>query len=468
MWFIIVQKSQILIYYLTTVKMPAENYNEYREDSSESMQSEIDAAINHAKSDLNDLQSEILWWKKVDFKTPDSINHFYELDKKSGKVIFKLDQVKNYLSDVYKRLSWMKVQKFSEISKESNFTWTILAIQIALKAMKTDPKNPKIYNIWQINWKYDDTTKKAIQQFQADCKLKWQDGKPWKETLWRITKELDNLINNKKLERSEQEVLKTDVTNIIEESINNNWFSWPKQAMVDYILQWNLNTWKNLVTETQIKILADNPSNYKLKYLIEHTDKPLQKCIQEIKNLDNKKWNSYFDKTDRNLWLTDKYTFWHNLTEAQKGTISNVLWKWNSPVTAEMVADSCQNARNVPVEYLLWFMQNDSRVWTMWRWARTHNPWNVWNTNTWTKDWWTWEKWVDACAENLQKRINAYLDAKVQRNGKWFNDFPTPEELATWKSKWGYKFFGIYMSAPSGPKSVASMVKTRVNRLRWN
>jgi hypothetical protein len=24
------------------------------------------------------------------------------------------------------------------------------------------------------------------------------------------------------------------------------------------------------------------------------------------------------------------------------------------------------------------------------------------------------------------------------------------------------------MSAPSGPKSVASMVKTRVNRLRWN
>jgi hypothetical protein len=40
--------------------MPAENYNEYREDSSESMQSEIDAAINHAKLDLNDLQSEIL------------------------------------------------------------------------------------------------------------------------------------------------------------------------------------------------------------------------------------------------------------------------------------------------------------------------------------------------------------------------------------------------------------------------
>jgi hypothetical protein len=40
--------------------MPVENYNEYRERSAESMQSEIDAAINHAKSDLNDLKSEIL------------------------------------------------------------------------------------------------------------------------------------------------------------------------------------------------------------------------------------------------------------------------------------------------------------------------------------------------------------------------------------------------------------------------
>jgi hypothetical protein len=40
--------------------MPIEKYNEYKERSSESMQSEIDTAINHAKSDLNNLESEIL------------------------------------------------------------------------------------------------------------------------------------------------------------------------------------------------------------------------------------------------------------------------------------------------------------------------------------------------------------------------------------------------------------------------
>ncbi|MBO7505607.1 hypothetical protein J6T66_05855 [bacterium] len=45
----------------------------------------------------------------------------------------------------------MKVQKFSEVSKEKNFTGTILAIQIALKAMSADPKNPKNYNIPEFN-----------------------------------------------------------------------------------------------------------------------------------------------------------------------------------------------------------------------------------------------------------------------------------------------------------------------------
>ena len=161
--------------------MPVENYNEYRERSFESMQSEIDAAIDHAKSDLDDLESEISWWKKVDFKTPESINKFYRLE--NWKVVFQLDQVKNYLSDVHKRLSWMKNQKFWEISKENNFTWTVLAVQIALKALGEDPINPRKYNIWRIDWEYNENTKKVIQQFQTDCKLTWQDGKPWKETI---------------------------------------------------------------------------------------------------------------------------------------------------------------------------------------------------------------------------------------------------------------------------------------------
>lgn len=469
------------------------SHNEYSETRSESMQAEIDAAINHAKSDLNDLKSEILWWdKKPDFKTPDCINNFYRLEW--SKIIFQLDQVKKYLSEVHKRLQWMKNQKFWEISKENNFTWTILAIQIALKAFETDPLKPRKYNIGKINWEYNEITKDAIRQFQTNFNLQWKDGKPGKETIWAILSNLDTLISNKKTYKEsmekDQEKLRDDVMSIVNESIalNSIWIlpndNTTKEAITNYILEWNLCTNKDKDLENKIKMISNSPLNRKLKYLMEHHWEPLTECIKKIKEQEIKYRdrirNIYNINTDQTKNIqtnfeqgrirgwSDKYTFWHNLTESQKGTITNVLSGWKSPVTAEMVADSCQTSKNVPVEYLLAFMQNDSRVWTVWRWARTHNPGNVWNTNRWTKDWWTWERGVDACAENLQKRIDAYLDAKVQHGGRWFNDFPTPEELATWKAKWWFRFFWIYMSAPSGPKKVAGMVKTWVNRLKWN
>lgn len=465
--------------------MPRENYNEYRELDSKSMKEEIDAAIARAQLDLNKLQSAILWWgKETTFTTPDpvnSINNFYSIEW-DKTIVFNLNQVKNYLNTVNKRLSWMQTQKFWEISKENNFTWTILAIQIALKAIDS-----KKYNIWKIDWEYNDRTKEAIKQFQTDQKLTRKDGKPWKETIWKLVKSLWDLIDNRRLEANEEEVLKKDVADIIEESCINNPYSWVyttkiKEEIVNYIIEWKLKTWTDALMELQITNLSKDAiiskfiKNWKLKYLIEHSWEPLKDNINKIKLIENQeisRWIHIPERDDhpefKNLfWWSDKYTFWYNLTETQKGTITNVLSGWNSPVTAKMVADSCQNAKNVPVEYLLWFMQNDSRVWTMWRWARTHNPWNVWNTNTGTKDWWTREKWVEACANNLQKRIDAYLNAKAQHNGKWFNDFPTPEELATWKAKWWFKFFWIYMSAPSGPKKVAGMVKTWVNRLKWN
>jgi len=461
------------------------SHNEYIESKSESMQSEIDTAINHAKSDLNDLKADVLGWnKKVDFKTPDSINHFYRLEW--NKIIFQLDQVKKYLETVYQRLSWMKNQRFSEVSQENNFTWTILAIQIALKAFETDPIKPKKYNIWKINGEYNEITKNAIKQFQTDFGLKWKDGKPWRETIKNILTVLSELINNKKTYKEtfqkEQEILKNDVMSIVNESFVNTIVSNDnRNAITKYIIEWNLCTNKDKDIEEQINYISRSPLNWKLKYLVDHHSEPLKNNINKIKeesskhdgkfkNFYNTRENKEANKWNQEIirWWTDKYTFWHNLTESQKGTITDVLSGWKSPVTAEMVADSCQNAKNVPVEYLLWFMQNDSRVWTTWQWAKTHNPGNVWNTGKRKKDRGTRERWVDACAENLQKRIDAYLNAKLQHNGRWFNEFPTPEELATWKAKWWFKFFGTYMTAPSGPKKVAGMVKTWVNRLKWN
>ena len=167
-----------------------------------------------------------------------------------------------------------------------------------------------------------------------------------------------------------------------------------------------------------------------------------------------------------NLQISNSwYTAWEELTKKQQNIMGQKLNKINSPITVKMVQDSC-STHNVPVEYLLGFMQNDSSLWTKWKWAKTHNPWNVWNTDSWgTKDFWTREKWVDACAENLEKRIVAYSKAKKEHNWKWFNDFPTPEELATWKSKWWTKFFGVYMTSKTWPTNVTKIINSRADSL---
>ena len=267
-----------------------ENYNEYVESNYESLQSEIDTAIDYAKSDLNDLQAQILGWAKVDFKTPDSINNFYRLEW--NNIVFQIDQVRSYLADVLKRLQGMKVQKFSEVSKEKNFKWTILAIQIALKAMSRDPKNPKDYNVWNINWEYNDTTKEAIKRFQSDQKID-NDWKPWKWTIEKILTAIDNLIDNKKAEQIEFETLKKDVSNIIEESVvfsPSLWLFWKqnKDSLTIYVMEWNLNTWKNELYESQLSNLSNNPFSWKLKYLLQNSDKPLKDNIQSIKEQENR------------------------------------------------------------------------------------------------------------------------------------------------------------------------------------
>lgn len=316
--------------------MAGEKYNEYKENNPESKKEEIDAAITHAQLDLNKLQSAIIQCdKKTTFTTPDpvdSINNFYSIEW-NKTIVFNLNQVKNYLNAVNKRLSWMQVQKFWEISKENNFTWTILAIQIALKAIDS-----KKYNIWKINWEYSETTKQAIKQFQTDKKLKRQDWKPWKETIWKLIESLWDSINNKRLEFSEQETLKKDVSDIIEESCRNNPYSWAytpkkKEEIVNYIVEWNLKSWKNQLIEMQITSLSqdaasqDFTKNWKLKYLIEHSNEPLKTNIQSIKKINGNWW----DKETKN---NANSFYWVKLDTHKAYSVewvsSKPQWKTNS------------------------------------------------------------------------------------------------------------------------------------------
>jgi len=293
--------------------MPRENYNEYQESTLESNQEEIKNAIEKAKridevykstnSDLNNLKfNNILWWKKVDFKTPDYIDKFYRLEW--NKIIFNLDQVKNYLQVVYQRLQWMKNQKFWEISKENNFTWTILAIQIVLKAMKQDPINPKKYNVWRINWEYNNITQGSIKQFQNDLNLNW-DGKPWKTTIWKILTSLDKVIENRKKY--------TMIKNIVRDSISRNLTTamslWvlnneeESKKITDYIIKWNLWTNSDPDMENKINKIAKFPLNDQLRNIIKERN---EKGKLNILNMDEKFSITKYDELI--IQLSKKYS----------------------------------------------------------------------------------------------------------------------------------------------------------------
>lgn len=262
--------------------MPVENYNEYRENPFESMKTDFNKEIIHSK--LNNLESEILS-KKVDFKIPDNINHLYRLEL--WKPIFQLYQTKDYLEKVYKKLSWTDGEKSIQNKQKYDFTETILAIQIVLKSMESDPKNSKKYNIGKISGEYNDNTKKAIMQFQIDNRIE-HNWKPNKNTILKLINKLDELIKNRK----EYERIK----NIIK----NSWRYYNEQSlksMTDYIIKWNLWTNKNPIIERQINnsVSIKTPFNKDLQDLVKEKKVNNEYIKLNILNKDQRFNNTKYD-----------------------------------------------------------------------------------------------------------------------------------------------------------------------------
>lgn len=156
---------------------------------------------------------------------------------------------------------------------------------------------------------------------------------------------------------------------------------------------------------------------------------------------------------EKNMTFITKEISWE-ITEDQKKKIIKELSTIKSPLSVEMIISSAKKY-DVPLSYIMAIMKNDSAYGTTGLWAKTHNPGNVGNTDDWSsKDRWTWEDWVDAVAQNLKKRIDAY-HAKY---GIILQ--PTIKELASGKKeKTGEKFFGAYMTAPKWPEIVQNIQK---------
>lgn len=106
------------------------------------------------------------------------------------------------------------------------------------------------------------------------------------------------------------------------------------------------------------------------------------------------------------------------------GKIETELKKYNSPIKADDVLNTSKQY-SVPVEYIMAFMKNDSTYATAWKWARTNNPWNIWNDDIGNeKNYNNLKDWMNALWKHLRWRIDEYQ--KVY----WFVVIPTAKELA--------------------------------------
>jgi len=171
---------------------------------------EAQKVINEAKSKLLELKNDITnknesketkgWDANEALKASEYLGRLYTIKKEKvtvnwktvekEKVYFDLNNVKDYLQTVYNRLTQKWAPGYGHMSKESTFNWTILAVQIALESINR--KNGKwSYDVWTINWQLNDSTKKAVRDFQRDYIWgKGIDGKPGKNTIWMILKKL--------------------------------------------------------------------------------------------------------------------------------------------------------------------------------------------------------------------------------------------------------------------------------------
>lgn len=132
------------------------------------------------------------WWEKGNVEealkiVDDPTKSFYKFEA-NNKVTFNLDKVSSYLSVIYNRiLKPGGPKKYIDQKNEKIFRWTILAVQIALEAIKDKNWNGKKYDVWVINWILDDQTISALKKFQKDYLwIDEMDWKPWKKTIWKI------------------------------------------------------------------------------------------------------------------------------------------------------------------------------------------------------------------------------------------------------------------------------------------
>ena len=191
--------------------------------------------------------------------------------------------------------------------------------------------------------------------------------------------------------------------------------------------------------------------------------------------------SQFYEKPEWSEWSSDdnetkekaeNLNYWEDLSSAKKAVIKWELDSVKSPITTDNIIESSKTY-NMPVEYIMAIIKNDSSYWTAWKWERTKNPWNVWNMDDGsTKNFNTWQEWLNAATKVLKDRVDEYQ--KVYGNeeypwikylvenrwpdGKWFlsnqKNYKQPNEY-----RWNQAPYWAYMTAKAWPENVSNIEK---------
>ena len=130
----------------------------------------------------------------------------------------------------------------------------------------------------------------------------------------------------------------------------------------------------------------------------------------------------------------------------------NRLW-WDANLTWQMIEDVGSQYWINPYT-LASFIRNDTSYGK--NMYSKNNYGNVWNTDSLVASGKKWveyatpQQWVEAVAQNLRKRVDAY------KSVTWWQ-IPTVQELATWVTKDWKKFYWVYMTSKQWQQNVQSI-----------
>ena len=381
------------------------------------------------------------------------------------------------------------------------FSWWIWGIEKAWKKRKIDRDLDstkkdyieEVYRKYMLNKKIESSTAKdLLNKYWIKVDSKYEDK-------FAIDIDLIKSEINEKIWEN-WELINLSTLN----SINTNNFKW--KNFVEEVKDWKKKTLKlkKSLTESErqnfiewyvLTILNQYKKKNKLESLKDADSLAFSMIAWVTLNKDDViDWveaevflpSQFYEKPEWSEWSEDNkpeekaenLNYWEDLSNAKKAVVKWELDSVQSPITTDNIIESSKTY-NMPVEYIMAIIKNDSSYWTAWKWAETKNPWNVWNMDDGsTKKFDSWQEWLNAATKVLKDRVDEYQKVYGKEgypwikylvenrwpDGKWFlsnqKNYKQPNEY-----RWDQAPYWAYMTAKAGPESVSNIAKNLRDQL---